>query len=259
MAASPEAKYTTEKVLWVKRHTPKLMSFAITRPEGYRFTAGQFSRLGFPAGEGFLWRAYSVISAEYADYLEYYAVLIENGPMSGKLAILKESDEILLDKQSTGFLLPERFVGGKDLVMLATGSGIAPFLSMLEQPELWQRFEHVTLVHSVSFARELVFKERLENLKDHPLVGEYYAKFSFVPVTTREANIGMLSNQRIPALLKEGVVEQYIGLPFNREDTRFMVCGNPSMVKDTFQVLMDLGYTMHRNREPGQIMMENGF
>ena len=259
MAAAPEAKFTEEKVLWVKHHTPKLMTFAITRPEAYRFSAGQFSRLGFRDGEGFIWRAYSVVSAEYADTLEYFAVLIEDGPMSAKLAKMQAGDEILLDKTATGFLLPERFPDGKDLVMLSTGSGIAPFLSIIEQPEIWQRFERLVLVHSVSYANELIFNQRLADLKDHPLIEEHFHKLVFVPVTTRETTENALSNQRIPALLLEGGLEKHIGFTFNKADTRFMVCGNPAMVKDTFQALMDLGYAMHRNREPGQIMMENGF
>ena len=185
MAASPEAKFTEEKVLWIKHHTPKLMTFAISRPESYRFSAGQFSRLGFRDGEGFIWRAYSVVSAEYADTLEYFAVLIEGGPMSARFAAMKEGDTILLDKTATGFLLPERFPDGKDLVMLCTGSGIAPFLSIIEQPEIWQRFDRLILAHSVSFADELIFRRRVEALKDHPLIGEYFHKFRFVPITIR--------------------------------------------------------------------------
>lgn len=259
MAAAPEAKFTEETVLWVKHHTPKLMTFAITRPEAYRFSAGQFSRLGLRDGEGFIWRAYSVVSAEYADTLEYFAVLIEEGPMSARLAKMQAGDVILLDKNATGFLLPERFPDGKDLIMLSTGSGIAPFLSIIEQPEIWQRFERLVLVHSVSYADELIFNQRLAGLKAHPLIGEHYHKFIFVPVTTRETAGNALSGRRIPALLQEGVLEAHIGFTFNKADTRFMVCGNPAMVKDTFQTLLDLGYAMHRNREPGQIMMENGF
>lgn len=258
MAAAPEAKFTEETVLWVKQHTPKLMTFAISRPEAYRFSAGQFSRLGFRDGEGYIWRAYSVVSAEYADTLEFFAVLIEEGPMSAKFAEMKAGDTILLDKNATGFLLPERFPDGKDLVMLSTGSGIAPFLSILEQPEIWQRFERLVLVHSVSHTDELIFNDRIAVLAEHPLIEEYFAKLHFVPLTTREAG-GVLSMQRIPELLKNGALEQHLGFAFNQADTRFMICGNPAMVKDTFQALLDLGYAMHRNRIPGQIMMENGF
>lgn len=259
MTASPEAKYTEETVLRVERHTPKLMTFTVSRPESYRFSAGQFSRLGFRDGEGFIWRAYSVLSAEYAEELEYFAVLIENGPMSAKLAALQTGDSILLDKTATGFLLPERFADGRDLVMLCTGSGIAPFLSMLEQPEIWQRFDTLTLAHSVSYRDELIFNRRIGRLAEHPLVGEYFSKLTFIPVLTRDEEPGALCGKRLPDLLKDGSLAERAGQTFNTADTRFMLCGNPAMVKDTFQALLDLGFAMHRNRIPGQILMENGF
>ncbi|WP_107688122.1 ferredoxin--NADP reductase [Neisseria wadsworthii] len=258
MAAAPQAKYTEETVLWVKHHTPKLITFAVSRPESYRFSAGQFSRLGFRDGEGFIWRAYSVVSAEYADTLEYFAILIQGGPMSAKLAEMKEGDTILLDKNATGFLLPERFPDGKDLVMLCTGSGIAPFLSILEQPEIWQRFDRLALAHSVSYAEELIFNDRIAALADHPLIEEHFHKLVFAPVVTRETAEGALG-KRLPELLKNGELAAAFDMQFTSADTRFMICGNPAMVKDTFQALLDMGFAMHRNREPGQIMMENGF
>ncbi|MDO4877997.1 MAG: ferredoxin--NADP reductase [Neisseria sp.] len=258
MAASPEAKFTEETVLWVRRHTPKLLSFAISRPEAYRFSAGQFSRLGFRDGEGFIWRAYSVVSAEYAETLEYFAVLIPDGAMSARFAQMKAGDVVLLDKAATGFLLPERFADGRELVMLCTGSGIAPFLSILEQPEIWQRFDRLALAHSVSYGYELVFKDRIAALREHPLVGEYADKLVFVPVLTRDKADGAL-DRRLPELLKNGELAAAFGFPFSKEDTRFMLCGNPDMVRDTFQALLDMGFAMHRNRVPGQILMENGF
>ena len=258
MPTAPQAKYTEETVLWVQRHTPKLMTFAITRPESYRFAAGQFSRLGFRDGEGFIWRAYSVVSAEYAETLEYFVVLIEEGTMSAKFAQLQTGDTVLLDKMATGFLLPERFPDGKDLVMLSTGSGIAPFLSILEQPEVWQRFDRLALVHSVSYANELIFNDRIAALAHHPLIEEYYTKFTFQPVLTRE-NIAKIPNKRLPALLNSGELASALQFTFTPQHTRFMICGNPAMVKDTFQALLDMGFTMHRNRLAGQIIMENGF
>ena len=258
MSVAPEAKYTEETVLWVKRHTAKLMTFAITRPESYRFAAGQFSRLGFRDGNGFIWRAYSVVSAEYAETLEYFVVLIKDGSMSAKFAQLQAGDTLLLDKNATGFLLPERFPDGKDLVMLCTGSGIAPFLSMLEQPEIWQRFERLALVHSVSYADELIFNERIAALQQHPLIEEYFAKLTFQAVLTRDEVAGV-PHQRLPVLLQSGELSRVLSMPFTPEHTRFMLCGNPAMVKDTFQALLDMGFTMHRNRLAGQIIMENGF
>lgn len=258
MNAPVAEKFTEETVLWVKRHTSKLMTFAITRPEGYRFSAGQFSRLGFRDGEGFIWRAYSIVSAEYDDTLEYFVVLIEDGPISAKFAVLEANDTILLDKNTTGFLLPERFADGKDLVMLSTGSGIAPFLSQLQQSDVYQRFERIALVHSVSHADELIFNERVASWREHPLVEDFQDKLTFVPVTTREQTEGAL-NARIPALLQSGELAAHLGWEFNTDHTRFMVCGNPEMVKDTFQALLDMGFAMHRNRIPGHIIMENGF
>lgn len=258
MSAPAEAKYSEETVLWVKQHTPKLMTFAISRPESYRFRAGQFSRLGFRDGEGFIWRAYSVVSAEYADTLEYFAVLIEEGPMSARLAKLQAGDTLLLDKAATGFLLPERFADGQDLIMLCTGSGIAPFLSMIQQPVLWQRFERLALVHSVSYANELIFNQHVAELTQHPLVGAEADKLTFQPVVTREKVDGAL-HHRLPELLASGELAKALNLDFTPENSRFMICGNPAMVRDTFKTLLDMGFAMHRNRLPGQIMMENGF
>ncbi|MDO4696698.1 MAG: ferredoxin--NADP reductase [Neisseria sp.] len=259
MTAPPEAKYTEEAVLWVKHHTPKLITFAISRPENYRFSAGQFSRLGFRDGEGFIWRAYSIVSAEYTEHLEYFAVLIKDGPMSAKFARMQTGDTILLDKTATGFLLPERFPDGKDLIMLCTGSGIAPFLSILEQPEIWERFDRLALVHSVSYADELIFNRRIADLAEHPLIDIYFHKLRFQAVLTRDEISEALCGERLPSLLRSGRLSSSLDIPFNQSDTRFMLCGNPAMVKDTFQALLDMGFTMHRNKIPGHILMENGF
>lgn len=251
-------KFTEEKVLWVKRHSPKHLTFAISRPESYRFSAGQFSRLGFRDGAGFLWRAYSVVSAEYADTLEYFVILIENGPMSARFAEIQAGDTVLLDKTATGFFLPERFADGRDLIMLSTGSGIAPFLSIVQQPEVWQRFGRLVLVHSVSYESDLIFNDFVAGLAEHPLVGDDFHKLCFVPVTTRE-NGGTGLHQRLPELIANGELAAAVQMEFDAEHSRFMICGNPEMVKDTFQALLDKGFAMHRNRIPGQIILENGF
>ncbi len=251
-------KYTEETILWLKRHSAKHLTFAVSRPESYRFSAGQFSRLGFRDGNGFIWRAYSVISAEYADTLEYFVILIDDGDMSARLANMKAGDTILLDKTAQGFFLPERFPDGNDLIMLSTGSGIAPFLSILQQPEIWQRFEHLALAHSVSYRSDLIFNDYIAALSEHPLVGGDYGKLRFVPVTTRENDADTL-HFRLPESLENGSLRCAFGLDFTAERSRFMICGNPQMVQDTFQALLHQGFSMHRNRIPGHIMMENGF
>lgn len=253
-----QEKFSEQTVLWVKRHSDKLMTFSITRPAAYRFAAGQFSRLGFQCNNGFIWRAYSIMSPEYADTLDYFAVLIQNGEMSEYLNKLKAGDTVLLDNNAIGFFLPQRFIDGKQLVMLSTGSGIAPFLSHIRQPEIRERFEKIVLTHSVSYSNDLIFSGSLKNcLADDPLVGEYHSQFLYIPITTREETDGL--NARIPELLRNGQLEKACGFAFSKQDTRFMVCGNPQMVEDTLQALKELGYTMHRNRVAGEIIVENGF
>ncbi|MCV2503312.1 MAG: ferredoxin--NADP reductase [Neisseriaceae bacterium] len=253
-----EEKYSKEKVLWSKKYTDKLMAFAITRPENYQFKPGQFSRIGLPEDSGFIWRAYSIASSQNEDFLEYYVVLIEEGAMSQRLSQIKEGDEVLLDKTAFGFLLPERFESGKNLVMLATGSGIAPFLSQLKLAALWEQFDKIVLVHSVSYQDELISSELVNKLHDYPELASVLTRLQFVPVVTRNEVEGAFK-ERVPALITSGQLEQKIGFEFTPEDTRFLICGNPKMVQDTFKSLLDRGFAMHRNRLPGQIIMENGF
>lgn len=254
-----EKKYTEERVLWVKRHSEKLLTFALTRPESFRFAAGQFARLGAAEGAGFVWRAYSVVSAEYADDLVFFAVLIPAGPMSAHLEKLQAGDTLLLDKTATGFLLPERFADGEELVMLCTGSGIAPFLSQLQSPELYARFARIALVHCTSFADEWIFGADIAALAEHPLVGAHFAQLHYRTSATREKVSGSL-NGRFSALLHSGALQSSLpDFVFSKAATRWMICGNPAMVQDTFKTLLDMGYSMHRNRIPGEILMENGF
>lgn len=253
-----EQKFSEETILWVKRHSPKHLTFAMTRPEHFRFAAGQFARLGFPEGAGYIWRAYSVTSAEYDEVLEFFVVLIEGGPMSARFEQIQAGSTILLDKTAQGFFMPERFPDGRDLIMLATGSGIAPFLSMLQQPEIWQRFDTLALAHSVSYNTDLIFNDFIAKLAEHPLVGEFHAKLRFVPITTRETDDIHL-HFRLPESLKNGSLAQAFALEFNPEHSRFMICGNPEMVQDTFKTLLEQGFAMHRNKLAGHIILENGF
>ena len=252
-----EEKYTQEHVLWLKRHTPKHISFALTRPQSFRFSAGQFARLGI-ADERGLWRAYSMTSAEYDDYLEFFSVLIPDGPLSSHFQQMQPGDSLLLEKQATGFFLPERFQDGQELIMLCTGSGIAPFISIIKQPAIWQRFGKLALVHSVSYENELVYRDTIDELQQNPIFQEAGAQFLYQPVLTREQKAGCLS-ERLPATISDGSLEQALQLPFSQEKTRFMICGNPQMVMDTNKALFARNFTMNRLRNPGQILLENGF
>ena len=252
-----DQKYTVETVLQVKHHTEKHLSFTLTRPESFRFDAGQFARLGIDS-EPALWRAYSMVSAEYDDFLEFFVVLIPNGPFSKHLQALKPGDKLLLEKTAHGFFLPERFQDGKSLIMLATGSGLAPFLSMIKQPSIWQRFEQLVLVHSVSFAGELVYQDSIQQIMDNPYLQEQGARLHYQPVLTREQKSGCL-NKRLPECISSGLLEETLASHFSIEDTRFMICGNPQMITDTHKALTKRGFTLNRVRIPGQILLENGF
>lgn len=254
---NPEEKHTQQTVLWIKKHTDKHLSFAIDRPGSFRFSAGQFARLGIPDDRG-IWRAYSMVSAEYDDYLEFFAVFIPNGPFSEHFKQLKAGDTLLLEKQATGFFLPERFQDGKELVMLSTGSGIAPFLSIIKQPEIWQRFDRLALIHSVSHNSELLYQDEMDKLKNNEIFVDAGADFIYQPVLTKEEKAGCLS-KRLPELINNKELERALGLSFSQEKTRFMICGNPQMVMDTNKALFAQGFTMNRVRSPGQILLENGF
>ncbi|WP_434777220.1 ferredoxin--NADP reductase [Neisseria sp. Ec49-e6-T10] len=253
-----EEKYTQETILWVKNHTPKHISFAITRPKNFRFSAGQFARLGFAQNNGFIWRAYSMVSAEYDDFLEFYAILIPGGPFSQHFETIKTGDTFLLEKIANGFFLPERFQDGQDLVMLSTGSGLAPFLSILKQPSIWSRFQNLSLVHCVSYISELVYQETIQELQQHELFKDMGAKLKYQPVVTREHHQNCL-NERLPICIQNGELEKALEQTFNVHSTRFMICGNPQMVTDTHKVLMQKGFSLNRVKLPGQILLENGF
>lgn len=178
--------------------------------------------------------------------------------MSAHLANIQAGDTILLDKSAQGFFMPERFVDGRDLIMLSTGSGIAPFISILQQPEIWQRFDTLALAHSVSHNRDLIFNDFIAELNEHPLVSEWTDKLRFTALTTRE-NDGQNLHFRLPESLKNGSLAKSFQLTFTPAHSRFMICGNPNMVQDTFKTLLEQGFAMHRNKIPGHIILENGF
>lgn len=256
---SNATNFIRKKVIEIKPYSNKLISFCIERPTEYNFRAGQFSRLGFEDGQGFIWRAYSIMSAEYDNYLKYFAVLIADGKMSSRLKELKLNDLILLDKTSGGFLLPYRFETGTSLLMLATGSGVAPFISQLQNEDIWMNFKNIYLVHCVSYFNDLISPELIDNLSNNLLIGKYIKsdQFKFIGVVTRQ-KIDNFLNKRIPKLISDGDFSKIIN-NFTTLNAKIMICGNPEMVQESFKELLKLGFTMHRNNAPGNIIMENGF
>lgn len=258
MAVSQE-KQVPVHLTEIRHWTSKLFSFRTTRPADFRFETGQFARLGLPSQEGpSLWRPYSMVSAPYEEALEFYSIRVPEGAFTTHLAQLQVGDGLLLDPTAYGFLVPGRLESGPQLWLLATGTGLAPFLSLIRDPGVWQRFPQIFLVHSVRYGAELNYRELLADLSAHPLVGDYAAGFRYQPVVTRETAPGAL-HRRIPALLADGSLEQALGTPLAPDQARVMLCGNPAMVEETRQLLSQRGFATGRRGQPGTLAVENSF
>lgn len=259
MQAPSEQKFTLERIVSWHPWTPKLFSFRITRPAGFRFAAGQFARLGLSAQPGKpIWRAYSMVSAPYDDFLEFYSIVVPEGEFTGALATREIGDTVLLDKTAFGFLTLDRFVDGRDLWLLASGTGVAPFLSILQEVDTWRRFDKVVLAYSVRVAEELAYLDWLAALSTHPLVGDAVAagRLRFVPAVTREAVPGTLPARLTDALI-DGRLEAAAGIALSPANSRLMICGNPAMVDDFRRLLGERGYQLARRSAPGQLAFEN--
>lgn len=253
----PDEKYTRETITDILPLTPSLFSFRCTRHDGFRFTAGQFARLGVRTERGNLvWRAYSMVSSPYDEFLDFFSIVVPDGQFTSVLSRLEVGDELLIEKQPQGFLTLDRFVDGSNLWMLATGTGVAPFLSILQDFEVWERFERIVLVYSVRTEAELAYRDLLEELLTREYVAPHAYKLVFVPVVTREQVDGCL-DERITALLENGRLEETAGIRMTPEQSRVLICGNPQMVDDTRKLLKQRDMQLSLTRRPGQVAVEN--
>lgn len=261
----PADKYTTQRITWIRRWTDHLFSFRVTRDRAYRFLPGQFARLGVfrddgPKGARHVWRAYSIVSADYDEYLEFYSIVVPDGDFTTRLAALREGDEIFVEKANYGFLTQDRFVDGRDLWLLSSGTGIAPFISILYDLNAWEQYERLIVVHSVREAAELAYRDTIEGLRTHEVFGEELVaspdKLVYVPIVTRERVAGAL-HARIPALLANGALESAAGVRLDPLRSRFMICGNPDMVDDIRLHLTNAGYQVSRRGAPAHMAVEN--
>lgn len=202
------------------------------------------------------WRAYSMVSGPYDDYLEFYSIVVPGGEFTTELARLRVGDPLFIDKQNHGFLTLSRFTGGTDLWLLSTGTGIAPFLSILCDPDAWQTYGRIVLVHSVRTPDELAYEATIRSLPSHEIFGALAHRLTYIPVITRQQVPGLLS-ARITTLIENGTLEQAAGLKLDLDNSRIMLCGNPEMVDQTRQVLKKRGFKTSRQSSPGQIAVEN--
>jgi len=256
MTASEE-KFTRQRLLEVQTLTPNLFTLRTSRDPGFRFTAGQFARLGVRKPSGcIVWRAYSMVSAPHDEFLDFFSIVVPDGEFTSELSRLEVGDELLVDKQAFGFLTLDRFLDGRDLWLLATGTGIAPFLSILQDFEAWQRFERIILVYSVREARELAYQQLIAELPQRDYLDGLGSKLLYLPVVTREQIPGALHG-RITTLIENGELERAADLQLTPEHSRIMLCGNPQMIEDTRAVLKARDLNLAMTRRPGQVAVEN--
>lgn len=256
MTASAE-KFTSQTLLDVQPLTPNLFTLRTTRDSGFRFRAGQFARLGVTKADGStVWRAYSMVSSPYDEFLEFFSIVVPGGEFTSELSRLGVGDTLLVDRQAFGYLTLDRFVDGRDLWLLSTGTGVAPFLSVLQDFEVWEKFERIILVYSVREARELAYQELIAGLAQRDYLAEYAHKLQFIATVTREQHPGAL-NGRITTLIENGELERVAGAALTAEHSRVMLCGNPQMIDDTRKLLKQRDMHLSLSRRPGQVAVEN--
>jgi ferredoxin--NADP+ reductase len=257
LAAPAAERFTTETVLTLRHWTPSLLSFRTSRAPGFRFTPGHYARLGLDdANDGVVWRPFSVVSGAHDPHLEFFAVLVPGGDFSGPLSRTREGGTIRVDKTSYGFMTIDRFTPGKDLWLLASGTGLGPFLSILRDPATWQTYDNFVLVHSVRHASELAYRDEITAMPRKELLLAQPAQLTYVSVVTREPWPGALAS-RIPHLIEDGRLERAAGVKLDLQRSRIMVCGNPEMARELREQLTARGFRTNRRAEPGQIAFEN--
>ncbi|MDT3670272.1 MAG: ferredoxin--NADP reductase [Aromatoleum sp.] len=251
---------STERVLSVHHWNDTLFSFRTTRDRALRFTNGQFVMIGLDVDGRPLTRAYSIASPNYEEHLEFFSIKVPNGPLTSRLQHLKEGDPIVVSKKPTGTLVLHDLKPGKRLYMLATGTGLAPFLSLMQDPETYERFEHVVLIHGVRTVSELAYRDFItEQLAENEFFGDDVRnKLIYYPTVTREP---FVNRGRLTDLIESGKLFEDIGLPpLDPEHDRAMLCGSPAMLKDTCSLLDSRGFKVSSHiGEPGDYVIERAF
>lgn len=250
-------KFTRQTLLEVNPLTPSLFTLRTTRDKGFRFRAGQFTKLGVTKADGStVWRAYSVVSSPYDEFLEFFSIVVLGGEFTSELSRLKVGDTLMVERQAYGYLTLDRFIDGRDLWLLATGTGVAPFLSILQDFEVWEKFERIVLVYSAREVRELAYQDLIADLTQREYLAEYAHKLTYIPIVTREEVPGTL-NGRITTLIESGELERAAGVELSPEHSRVMLCGNPQMIDDTRKLLKERNLQLSLTRRPGQVAVEN--
>ncbi|MDA9226765.1 ferredoxin--NADP reductase [Methylophilaceae bacterium] len=257
---SNNSKYSTEKVLSVHHWNDTLFSFKTTRQDGLRFENGQFVMIGLEVDGRPLARAYSVASPNYDEHLEFLSIKVQDGPLTSRLQHIKVGDELLVSRKPTGTLVIHDLKPAKNLYLFSTGTGLAPYMSLIQDIEVYDRFEKVILVHGVRKVDDLAYKDFIENeLPKNEFFGdEIKNKLIYYPTVTREA---FKNKGRLTDLIKSGKLFKDIGLEkMNPADDRAMICGSSEMLKDTQELLDSMNFKVSpRIGEPGDYVIEHAF
>jgi ferredoxin--NADP+ reductase len=254
------ASIATQHVLSVRHWTDTQFTVCATRPAGLRFENGQFVMVGIKVDDRPLLRAYSIASANHEEHLQFLSIKVPGGPLTSVLQHIREGDSILISKKPTGTLLLDDLNPGERLYLLSTGTGVAPFLGIVRDPEVYERFERVILVHGVRWARESAVADHfIDDLKRHEILGAAAReKLIYHPTITREphANRG-----RLTTLISTGKLFRDLHVPaLDPAHDRVMVCGSPAMLKDTCQLLDSRGFAPSRQiGERGDYVIERAF
>ncbi|HEY4926123.1 MAG TPA: ferredoxin--NADP reductase [Roseiarcus sp.] len=253
------SNFNQETVLSVHHWTDRLFSFKTTRNPAFRFQNGQFTMIGVEVKGRPLVRAYSLVSANYEEKLEFFSIKVADGPLTSRLQHLKEGDPILVSRKATGTLVLDNLSAGRNLYLLGTGTGLAPFLSVIKDPETYERFERVIIVHGCRWVAELAYGDLIANvLPNDELVGESIReKLTYYPTVTREP---FRHNGRISLLMTSGKLFEDVGLPpISTQSDRFMLCGSPAMLADIKTILKDKDFVEGNHGAPGHYVVEKAF
>jgi ferredoxin--NADP+ reductase len=248
-----------ETVTSVTHYTDTLFAFRITRPASFRFRSGEFVMIGLMINGKPLYRAYSIASPSWGEEIEFYSIKVPDGPLTSYLQHVKVGDTVLMRKKPTGTLVNDALIGGKRLYMLSTGTGLAPFASLIREPETYKKFEEVILTHTCRDVAELKYGlDLVEAVKSDPLVGkEASRQLTHVVATTRQnfPSMGRITNR-----IKDGSLFQELGVPtLNPAEDRVMICGSMDMLKDCKALCESAGLTEGANNKPAEFVVERAF
>lgn len=253
------AAISKQSVTSVHHWNDSLFSFTTTRDQGLRFENGHFVMVGLEVDGRPLMRAYSIVSANYEEELEFFSIKVPDGPLTSRLQHVKVGDELFISSKPTGTLVADHLRPGRALYLVGTGTGLAPFMSIIRDPEVYERFEKVVLVHGVRHISDLAYREYItEELPQNEYFGDVIReKLIYYPTVTRDEfeNIGRVTN-----VLRDGTLAKKIGLPQpTPEHDRFMLCGSPSMLKEMCELLEEAGFTESRHGIQAEYVIERAF